>query len=371
MKAAGCIVIGKTNMPEFGLGSHTYNDVFGTTGNAWDPAVSAGGSSGGAAVALAQRLLPVADGSDFMGSLRNPAAGTTCSACAPARAACPPWPVADVWVSQLGTDGPMARTVRDLAQLLSIQAGYDPRAPLSIAQGPQAFARRRQRPALRGLRIGWLGDLGGHLAIEARHAAGLRAGAAGAWPTRGAVEPLRARLRCRSRLAGLAGLAPRARRSARRRRCSRGPARASRSSPRRCGSTTRRSASGVMDFMRASAVRTAFHAHLRRLFERFDALALPVAQVWPFPVGERWPQDGGRPHDGHLPSLDGGRRSTPRSPASRRSACPRGSIPTGAGRQGCSSIGRPQGDAALLRIAAAYEALVPDLLARRPPAPAG
>jgi amidase len=74
MKAAGCIVIGKTNMPEFGLGSHTFNDLFGTTPNAWDPAVSAGGSSGGAAVALAQRLLPVADGSDFMGSLRNPAA---------------------------------------------------------------------------------------------------------------------------------------------------------------------------------------------------------------------------------------------------------------------------------------------------------
>ena len=74
MKAAGCIVIGKTNMPEFGLGSHTYNNLFGATGNAWDPSVSAGGSSGGAAVALAQRLLPVADGSDFMGSLRNPAA---------------------------------------------------------------------------------------------------------------------------------------------------------------------------------------------------------------------------------------------------------------------------------------------------------
>jgi amidase len=77
MKAAGCIVVGKTNMPEFGLGSHTFNDLFGATPNAWDAAVSAGGSSGGAAVALAQRLLPVADGSDFMGSLRNPAAGTT------------------------------------------------------------------------------------------------------------------------------------------------------------------------------------------------------------------------------------------------------------------------------------------------------
>ena len=74
MKAAGCIVIGKANMPELGLGSHTFNEVFGATRNAWDTDVSAGGSSGGSAVALAQRLLPVADGSDFMGSLRNPAA---------------------------------------------------------------------------------------------------------------------------------------------------------------------------------------------------------------------------------------------------------------------------------------------------------
>jgi len=74
MKAAGCIVIGKTNMPELGLGSHTFNEVFGATRNAWDTGVSAGGSSGGTAIALAQRLLPVADGSDFMGSLRNPAA---------------------------------------------------------------------------------------------------------------------------------------------------------------------------------------------------------------------------------------------------------------------------------------------------------
>jgi amidase len=74
MKAAGCIVIGKTNTPEFGLGSHTFNEVFGATRNAYDPAKSAGGSSGGAAVALATRMLAVADGSDFMGSLRNPAA---------------------------------------------------------------------------------------------------------------------------------------------------------------------------------------------------------------------------------------------------------------------------------------------------------
>src|SRR5262249_2931870 len=92
MKAAGCIVIGKTNVPEFGLGSHTFNSLFGATRNAWDPAVSAGGSSGGAAVALAQRLLPVADGSGFMGSLRNPAAWDNVFRLRPSPGRGPVWP---------------------------------------------------------------------------------------------------------------------------------------------------------------------------------------------------------------------------------------------------------------------------------------
>jgi amidase len=165
MKAAGCIVIGKTNMPEFGLGSHTYNNLFGVTSNAWDPSVSAGGSSGGAAVCLAQRLLPVADGSDFMGSLRNPGAWNHVFGMRPSQGRVPLWPVADAWIAQLGTEGPMARSVRDLASLLSIQAGHDPRSPLSIAQGPQDFSPRAPI-SLRGTRIAWLGDLGGHLALE-------------------------------------------------------------------------------------------------------------------------------------------------------------------------------------------------------------
>ena len=88
MKAAGCIVIGKTNTPEFGLGSHTFNEVFGVTRNAFDRTESAGGSSGGAAVALATRMLPVADGSDFMGACATRRPGTTCSAFGRARGAC-------------------------------------------------------------------------------------------------------------------------------------------------------------------------------------------------------------------------------------------------------------------------------------------
>ncbi|MBC7727898.1 MAG: amidase, partial [Microbacteriaceae bacterium] len=169
MKAAGALIIGKTNVPEFGLGSHTFNDLFGATPNAWDPAVSAGGSSGGAAVALAHRLLAVADGSDFMGSLRNPAAWNHVFGLRPSQGRVPFWPANDTWVAQLGTEGPMARTVGDLAPLLGVQAGHDPRVPLSIAEGPHSFVPTEGAAALaglKGLRIGWLGDLAGHLAMD-------------------------------------------------------------------------------------------------------------------------------------------------------------------------------------------------------------
>jgi amidase len=165
MKAAGCIVIGKTNVPEFGMGSHSFNTVFGVTRNPFDLRKTAGGSSGGAAVALATRMLPVADGSDFMGSLRNPAAWANIFGFRPSQGRVPMWPVADAFISQLGTEGPMARTVDDLARLLQVQSGFDARAPLSIAQPPVAAAAGDGFQA-KGTRIGWLGDLQGYLAME-------------------------------------------------------------------------------------------------------------------------------------------------------------------------------------------------------------
>ena len=146
LKAAGCIVIGKTNTPEFGLGSHTFNEVFGVTRNAYDPSKSAGGSSGGAAVALAMRMLPVADGSDFMGSLRNPAAWNNVFGFRPSRGRVPTWPAQDVWISQLTTEGPIGRTVKDVAMLLDVQTGYDARAPLSLESGNAS--RRRWNPSM-------------------------------------------------------------------------------------------------------------------------------------------------------------------------------------------------------------------------------
>jgi amidase len=118
MKAAGCLVVGKTNVPEFGKGSHTFNEVFGATRNPYDTARSAGGSSGGAAVALATRMLPVADGSDYMGSLRNPAGWNNVFGFRPSQGRVPSHPERDQYLSQMGTEGPMGRTVVDVAMLL-------------------------------------------------------------------------------------------------------------------------------------------------------------------------------------------------------------------------------------------------------------
>ena len=364
MKAAGCIVIGKTNMPEFGLGSHTFNALFGATANAWDASVSAGGSSGGAAVALAQRLLPVADGSDFMGSLRNPAAWNHVFGMRPSQGRVPQWPAADVWVSQLGSEGPMARTVRDLARLLAIQAGPDPRSPLSIAAALGDAPADLDAAALAGLRVGWLADLGGYLAIEdglldVHEQALQRMAAAGAHvdatPLGFDVQALwQAWLVWRGalvapRVAAVLGQ-PGARQQIK---------------PEALWEHDQAQGLTVMDLMKASAVRTAFHAHLLTLFERFDVLALPVTQVWPFALHQRWPQRvAGRAMDTYHRWMEVTIYAT-------LAGLPAISVPAGFhanGRwpAGLQLIGRPQGDAALLRVAAAYEAVSGQLLAQRP-----
>ena len=125
MRAAGAIIIGKTNTPEFGLGSHTFNPVHGATGNAYDQTRSAGGSSGGAAVALATRMMRYADGSDMMGSLRNPAGWNNVYGMRPTWGLVPSEPLGDSFLHQLATNGPMARCPKDLATLLSVQSRQD------------------------------------------------------------------------------------------------------------------------------------------------------------------------------------------------------------------------------------------------------
>src|ERR1700704_928625 len=156
LRNAGAIFIGKTNTPEFGLGSHTYNPVYGVTRNAYDTGRSAGGSSGGAAVSLALRMLPVADGSDYGGSLRNPAGWNNVYGFRTSIGRVPN-DGRDAWLPSMGVLGPMARDVRDLALLLSGQSGYDDRVPLSMAASPAVFQAPLESD-LKGKRIAWLGD---------------------------------------------------------------------------------------------------------------------------------------------------------------------------------------------------------------------
>ena len=164
IRLAGAIIIGKTNVPEFGLGSQTYNPVFGTTLNAYDQSKTCGGSSGGAAVALALRMVPVADGSDNGGSLRNPAAFNNVFGLRTSFGRVPSL-FNEVFMPSISVHGPMARTVPDLAMFLSVIAGYDARTPLSIRQDPAEFAVPLGRD-FKGTRIGWVGDFGGHLRFE-------------------------------------------------------------------------------------------------------------------------------------------------------------------------------------------------------------
>lgn len=166
IRAQGAIFVGKTNTPEFGLGSQTYNSVFGTTRNAYNPELVAGGSSGGAAVSLAAQLVPTADGSDMMGSLRNPAGFNNVIGFRPSQGRVPsPSAESKLYYDQLATDGPMGRNVEDTIRLLGNMAGYDSRAPLSLRDSIPRY-EEFEPPELDGLRIGWLGDYQGYLPVE-------------------------------------------------------------------------------------------------------------------------------------------------------------------------------------------------------------
>jgi amidase len=163
MSAAGAISLGKTNAPEFGAGSHTVNPVFGATRNPFDLTRSAGGSSGGAAAALAARMICLADGSDLGGSLRNPASFCNVVGLRPSPGRVPDWPFSDV-ADVLGVAGPMARTVADVALLLMVLSGPDPRVPLALDAAPPVaepdqIAGLLERD-LRGVRVAWSADLG-------------------------------------------------------------------------------------------------------------------------------------------------------------------------------------------------------------------
>ena len=161
----GAIIIGKTNTPEFGMGSQTYNPVFGPTGSACNPALTAGGSSGGAACALGTRMIPLADGGDLMGSLRNPAAFNNVIGFRPTQGRVPGGAVDDIFYQQLGTLGPMGRNTRDTIHLFNTIAGHHPHNPLSLRDAPDP-PKDYVALDLKQIKLGWMGDYESYLPME-------------------------------------------------------------------------------------------------------------------------------------------------------------------------------------------------------------
>lgn len=286
MRAAGAIIIGKTNTPEFGLGSHTFNPVHGATCNPYDTARSAGGSSGGAAAALACRMLPVADGSDMMGSLRNPAAWNNVYGFRPSWGRVPSEPEGETFLHQLATNGPMARSPRDIAALLDTQSGPDSRQPHGFNVTPTLPSINAD---VSGRRIGWLGDWDGAYPMEA----GLIEGCENALNDMEAmgciVEPVQApfsaasiweswiTLRSWAVAGGLSALMD-------------NPEMRAGLKPEAIWEIEQGQSLSALDVHRASLIRSAWYKRAAELFETYDALILPSSQVWQFPVEWRHPE---------------------------------------------------------------------------------
>ncbi|MEZ5096707.1 MAG: amidase [Nocardioides sp.] len=284
IRAAGAVPIGKTNTPEFAAGSHTFNPVFGTTHNPHDLTRSAGGSSGGAAAALAAGMVPLADGSDMGGSLRNPASFCGVVGLRPSLGRVPQWPAYHQWETT-SVGGPLARNVGDLALLLSVIAGPDPRVPLALGDPGDAFAPPLA-PRLAGLRVALSVDLGGLLEVDdevasiTESAAGVVTAGGGrvaaAHPDLSLADDTFRTLRAWHFQASYGRL------------LAEHPdeMKPSLADNIRAGA----SLSGA-DVARAYHQRTALGETMRLFFRDHDVLMLPVSQVPPFPVDQEYPTE--------------------------------------------------------------------------------
>ena len=288
LRRAGGIFIGKTNTPEFGLGSHTYNPVYGATRNAYDQSRSAGGSSGGAAVSLALRMLPVADGSDYGGSLRNPAGWNNVFGFRTSLGLVPT-AAPDGWLPSMSVVGPMARTVPDLAMLLSIQAGYDARMPLSLPGDGSVFQRRLDGD-LKGKRIAWSGDFGGYLPFEPgvldtcksalKVFESMGCHVEEAQPDYSIDAVWRAWLKLRAWQSGGSLLA-----------YYNNPSQRALLKPEAVFEVESGLKLSAMDVSAASVVRTEWSQAVRQFFQKYDYFVVPTAQLFPFDVNLHWPQE--------------------------------------------------------------------------------
>jgi amidase len=359
LRAAGAILVGKTNTPEWGAGSHTFNPVFGATRNPWDTSRSAGGSSGGAAVGLACRMIPLADGSDLGGSLRNPAAWNGVLGLRPTPGVVPSWPSDAPWLP-FSVDGPMARTAADVALLLAAMAGPDPRAPLSLRTPPHDLAEPLEAD-LRGRRVAWSPTLGG-LPVEPA--------------VLDALEPAVARLTDLGLdvladeldLAGADTVFE----------AWRGftyalslgelyDADGGRMKETIRWNVERGRELTTAELAEATRQHAAIGERTAAFFERYDYLACPVTQVEPFPVEVEYPQSvAGIPMGSYLEWMRSCSRITV-------TACPAISIPAGSSASGLpvglQVVGRPFGERSLLELAHAVDALT-GYSRRLPPAAA-
>lgn len=351
LRGAGAILIGKTNTPEFGLGSQTYNPVYGTTRNAYDPALCAGGSSGGASVGLASHMLPVADGSDMMGSLRNPAAYNNIIGFRPSQGRVPRGPSRELFYQQLGYAGPMGRTVQDAARLLSTMAGFDSRAPLSLQTDNASYADSLAMDTA-SLRVAWLGDFNGYLATEPgvldvcrqalEHFSTLGARVEEVDMDYPMEELWETWLTLRHFL--IAGIAQDLYAN---------PEKRAVMKPELIWEIEGGLRLSAMDVYQASEARTRWYGALDALFDIYDVVALPSAQVFPFDADTHWPKEiNGRQMDTYHRWME---VVTPGTLAS----CPVVNVPAGfdaRGRpMGIQLIGRRHLDLKVLKIAHAYE----------------
>jgi amidase len=364
MAQAGAISLGKTNTPEFGAGSHTVNPVFGATRNPFDLSRSAGGSSGGAAAALAARMICLADGSDLGGSLRNPANFCNVVGLRPSPGRVPAWPVSDV-ADVLAVEGPMARTVADVALLLMAQAGPDPRAPLAL-DAPPPSVPPSQIPALlerdlRGVKVAWSADLGLPVEPAVRDAlaparqvlADLGCEIIDATPDLSGADEV---FRTKRAMRFLTGFGPLLREHP------------GQLGPNVTWNIERGLELSVADLSRATLLHAAVAERVSAFFDEVEFLACPVNQVVPFDVTLDWVHDiDGQPQETYLDWMASAYLiSVTGLPAiSVPAAFTPGGLPVG-----LQLVGRRRADWALLGVAHAFEAAtglartLPPLLSR-------
>ncbi len=283
IRGAGAVVIGKTNTPEFGAGSQTFNPVFGKTRNPWDPNRTCGGSSGGAATALASGMLPIADGSDLGGSLRNPASFCGVVGFRPTPGRVPRVPTEQGW-DDLSVLGPMGRNVADAALLFSVIAGPDPRDPISLARPPEPFDPVEPLD-LHGLRLAWTPDLGLYPVerevVQVCERAlpvfrDLGADVEETAPDLSGADAIFRTLRANLFADKLGALFPERR---------------SQMKDTVIEEIERGLALTGPDIATAQAERTRLHCRVIEFFKRYDVLLLPTVQVLPFNVDEPYPTE--------------------------------------------------------------------------------